>query len=472
MIVTPPATWRDWQALAATLIAHGVSPGQADWNDPAGAPDLFRTAATDEPGLNGCAVAGSAHTRTWTAEFTRDARVAMRHRDPRRWDLLYRLAWRLAGDEPDVLDNPIDPDVRRLRDYAMQVRRDVHKMHAFVRFRKLETKDGPVYVAFYRPDHLILPVVRSFFVERFGSMRWSILTPDGSLHWDGSACRSGPPAARHDAPEGDALERLWRTYYAAIFNPARTNLRAMRREMPVRHWDLLPETHDIAALVASAPERTSTMVDSRSEAPSARPFVPDTVSLRALREASRGCTGCDLYRNATQTVFGEGSRRADVMLVGEQPGDEEDTRGEPFVGPAGRVLDAALDEAGVPRTEVYVTNAVKHFKYEPRGKWRIHKKPDAAEVRACRPWLEAEIRSVAPKVIVCLGATAAQALLGPQARVGTAAAPVASPWGASTLITYHPSAVLRARDSSSRAEMRARLVHDLALARRLAREDK
>ena len=210
------------------------------------------------------------------------------------------------------------------------------------------------------------------------------------------------------------------------------------------------------------------MVDSRSEAPSARPFVPDSVSLRTLREASRECTGCDLYRNATQTVFGEGTRRAEVMLVGEQPGDEEDTRGEPFVGPAGRVLDAALERGRGAANRGLRHQRRKHFKHEPRGKWRIHKKPDAAEVRACRPWLEAEIRSVAPKVIVCLGATAAQALLGPKARVGTAAAPVASPWAPSTLITYHPSAVLRARDSASREAMRARLVHDLALARTLA----
>jgi DNA polymerase len=210
------------------------------------------------------------------------------------------------------------------------------------------------------------------------------------------------------------------------------------------------------------------MVDSRTQASSARPFVPDSVSLRTLREASLGCKGCDLYRRATQTVFGEGTRRATVMLVGEQPGDEEDSRGEPFVGPAGRVLDAALEEAGVARTGVYVTNVVKHFKHESRGKWRIHKKPDASEVRACRPWLEAEIRSVAPTVIVCLGATAAQALLGPTARVGSAAAPVASRWAPSTLVTYHPSAVLRARDSETREATRARLVHDLALAQSLA----
>ena len=210
------------------------------------------------------------------------------------------------------------------------------------------------------------------------------------------------------------------------------------------------------------------MPKAQIEAMSARPFVPETTKLATLREASRTCTGCDLYRNATQTVFGKGTRRAAIVLVGEQPGDEEDKRGEPFVGPAGRVLEAALADADVPRAEVYLTNAVKHFKHESRGKWRIHKKPDAAEVRACRPWLEAEIRSVAPRVIVCLGATAAQALLGPKARVGTAAEPVASPWAPATLITYHPSAVLRARDSESRAAMRARLVHDLALARKLA----
>ncbi len=156
------------------------------------------------------------------------------------------------------------------------------------------------------------------------------------------------------------------------------------------------------------------------------------------------------------------------MLVGEQPGDEEDKRGEPFVGPAGQVLRAALDDAGVSRSEVYVTNAVKHFKHEERGKWRIHKKPEASEVRACRPWLEAEIRSVQPQVIVCLGATAAQALLGPQARVGTSAAPQPSPWAPSTLITYHPSAVLRAPDDVAREEMRVRLVHDLVLARELS----
>src|SRR5215204_496938 len=149
----------------------------------------------------------------------------------------------------------------------------------------------------------------------------------------------------------------------------------------------------------------------------AEPFVPPTTSLRALAEAAQGCRGCDLYRHATQAVLGEGRRRARIMLIGEQPGDQEDIQGHPFVGPAGALLDKALIEAGIDRKQVYVTNAVKHFKWEPRGKRRIHKKPNAREIAACRPWLEAELEVVKPDVLVCLGASAAQALLGREFRV-------------------------------------------------------
>jgi len=208
--LAPPATWRDWQAVVGRLIARGIPPPQVRWQDPDAAPDLFGAAAMEEtaPDLH---PVSAAPAPVWPAAFTREARAVLRHRDARRWDLLYGLAWRLASDGPRVLTNPVDPEVRRLHEWSMQVRRDVHKMHAFVRFRKVEATDGPVYVAWYRPDHLILPAVRSFFVERFGSMRWSILTPDGSLHWDGTACCSGPAACRQDAPDDDALEHLWRT---------------------------------------------------------------------------------------------------------------------------------------------------------------------------------------------------------------------------------------------------------------------
>ena len=199
----------------------------------------------------------------------------------------------------------------------------------------------------------------------------------------------------------------------------------------------------------------------------AAPFVPDTTSLRTLSAAAHECRGCDLYKNATQVVFGEGPKRARVMFVGEQPGDQEDRQGEPFVGPAGALLDKALADAGIPRAEVYVTNAVKHFKWEPRGKRRIHKKPRMSEVKACRPWLEAELRAVRPVVIVCLGATAAQSLFGSQFKLMQQRGEVLStPLAERAVATIHPSAVLRAPDAEGRRDAYEMLVHDLKVVAR------
>jgi len=198
-----------------------------------------------------------------------------------------------------------------------------------------------------------------------------------------------------------------------------------------------------------------------SETGTAADFLPATLSLPTLREAARGCRGCELYRLGTQTVFGEGLREAPVMLVGEQPGDQEDIQGRPFVGPAGKLLDRALIEAGIDRSRTYVTNAVKHFKWEPRGKRRIHQKPTWAELTACRPWLDAELAVVKPRVLVCLGATAAQALLGRQFRVTRQRGQlIASPLAEHVTATIHPSAILRARDDQRETEYAA-FVDDL-----------
>jgi DNA polymerase len=197
---------------------------------------------------------------------------------------------------------------------------------------------------------------------------------------------------------------------------------------------------------------------------SAAPFVPDTTSLRTLSAAAHECRGCDLYKTATQVVFGAGPRSAHVMFVGEQPGDQEDRQGAPFVGPAGALLDRALEEAAIPRNEVYVTNAVKHFKWEPRGKRRIHKKPRLSEVKACRPWLEAELRAVKPAVVVCLGATAAQSVLGPQFKLMQhrgELVPSPLPEAQHVVATIHPSSVLRAPDSEGRRAAFEMLVADL-----------
>jgi uracil-DNA glycosylase len=191
-------------------------------------------------------------------------------------------------------------------------------------------------------------------------------------------------------------------------------------------------------------------------------LLPDRPTLAAVRGAAAGCKACDLYLRGTQTVFGEGPSRAKIMLVGEQPGDAEDTAGHPFVGPAGRLLDRALEDAGIDRREVYLTNVVKHFKWEPRGKRRIHAKPNASEVGACRPWLETEIALVKPRVLVCLGATAAQALLGKSFRVSKQRGErVPSPLAPTVIATVHPSSILRAPDEAARRDEMTRFVADL-----------
>ena len=198
---------------------------------------------------------------------------------------------------------------------------------------------------------------------------------------------------------------------------------------------------------------------------SAAPLVPARPTLASLRRAAAGCRACDLWKRGTQTVFGEGARRARLVLVGEQPGDREDREGSPFVGPSGALLDAALAEAGIARSDAYVTNVVKHFKWEPRGKKRIHQKPNAVEIAACRPWLDAELAVVRPEVLVCLGATAARALLGPAFRVtrhrGEAVPSALAP---KVMATVHPSSILRAPDDASRRRERALFVRDLRAA--------
>jgi DNA polymerase len=197
-------------------------------------------------------------------------------------------------------------------------------------------------------------------------------------------------------------------------------------------------------------------------------FLPPRKTLPALREAVQGCRGCDLYRNATQAVFGEGAAHADVLFVGEQPGDKEDLAGKPFVGPAGQLLDRALAEAGIDRSQTYVTNAVKHFKWQPRGKRRIHQKPTWTESVACRPWLEAELEAVAPRVVVCLGATAAQSLLGRDFRVTRHRGEVvASDLADHVTATVHPSSILRQRDEAARQAELAAFVDDLRVVARL-----
>jgi DNA polymerase len=386
------------------------------------------------------------------------------HRDTERWALLYRVLWRLTHGERQLLDVDSDVDVHRLRMMERAVRRDAHKMTAFVRFRRVERDGVEHFIAWHRPDHLIVRHVAPFFVRRFPSMRWSILTPDACVHWDLERLTFGDGVPRSEAPEGDALESLWGTYYASIFNPARLNVRAMRAEMPKKHQAMLPEARLIPELVRRAPARTSGMVAPVREVSAARAFLPERRELPALAEAARGCTACPLHARATQAVFGEGPVGAPLMLVGEQPGDMEDREGRPFVGPAGQLLEEVLGRAGLKRSELYVTNAVKHFGWTAGegGKRRLHQSPGRAEVVACRGWLEAEVAAVRPRMIVALGATAAQAFLGPGFRINLSRGQVfETPWADGWMATFHPSALLRMPDPRKRAEARIHFEADL-----------
>jgi DNA polymerase len=241
--------------------------------------------------------------------------------------------------------------------------------------------------------------------------------------------------------------------------------------MPGRFWAALPESADITTLLTQAKKRVSIMVETQQSRSSAAAFIPQQGDLVALEHASRACQGCELHMAATQTVFGQGPSQARIMMVGEQPGDEEDRRGVGFIGPAGNILNEALQEAGLARDSVYLTNAVKHFRFIPAGRARRHQTPRPSHIVACRPWLAAELSIVQPKVIVCLGATAARSLLGHAVRVMERRGTIQpSEWAQGLMVTIHPAAVLRAVTGHTRRHLYRSLVDDLQTAARYSRE--
>ncbi len=446
-----------WRAAARRLAAAGVSPDQIGWHVGDAAGDLLTGVADAEA----ASPERSAEAFSVPRTFVSLARMVASHGDPERFALLYLMLCRLRAQH-GLMEDQTDPLLRRLERMAKEVRRDIHKMRAFLRFREVGEGDEKRFVAWFEPDHHIVRANAGFFVERFASMRWSILTPELSLHWDGTTLHEAPGAVRADAPDGDPLEDTWKTYYASIFNPARVKIGAMLKEMPRRYWKNMPETALVPGLIASAQARESAMVEASRE------NLGGNVagSWAALREEAMSCTRCPLFRDATQTVFGEGPLEARLMFVGEQPGDQEDLAGMPFVGPAGQVFDRALAEAGIDRAQSYVTNAVKHFKYEQRGKRRIHSKPNAGEIQACRWWYGQERELIRPAVTVALGATAARQMLGKAVTIG-AARGVAHRLedGSEGWVTVHPSFLLRIQERDLADAEMARFVDDLKQAR-------
>ncbi len=471
-----PDDFDGWRDAARDLAEAGVPAGAVVWQVEGGDPDLFATEVEQ----------AKAPSFPVPRAFVELAKDVVCHSDPERFALLYAMLLRLKDDR-HALDDEADPLVRRLQQLAKEVWRHIHKMHAFVRFREISDPDGGSrFVAFFEPEHHIVRRSAAFFVNRFTNMCWSILTPRLSIHWDGHVLKEGPGATRADGPSGDPLEEIWRIYFANIFNPARLKVKAMLKEMPKKYWRNMPETSLVQPLIAGAQSREAEMIQ-RASAESAvveeglkralaaeRRIAPGSNVRKSWEEIfkdARACTRCDLYRHATQTVFGEGPLDAAILFVGEQPGDQEDVAGRPFVGPAGAVFDAALEEAGIDRPTVYVTNAVKHFKFIQRGKRRIHNKPDVGEITACRWWLEQERELIKPLLTVALGATAARSLVGKIVTISKVRdAPLTLGDGGECWVTVHPSSILRAPDEEARREARALFVRDLKRIKARAKE--
>lgn len=443
-----------WRAEAKRFLSAGVKPDEIQWS-------------TDIGSLFGPGEELNSHHETEfsvTREFYELAKLVSCAKEDDRWDLLYRLLYRIRNGEPSLLKNPVDPDVARAHFLSKNVKRDIHKMHAFVRFKKIVDELGHEhYLAWYEPTNHIVELAAPFFVRRFGDKPFTIFTPEASANWDGKDLSYGPGLSKNKFPHDDNMDDLWRIYYSSIFNPARVKIKAMQAEMPRKYWKTLPEAEIIDELIQKSPARLQEMARQHRT----RAVVPANADLPKLKAAASVCTGCPLYAGATQTVFGEGPENAEIMIIGEQPGTEEDLQGHPFVGPAGKILNQALHAAGLKREDMYLTNAVKHFKWQRQGKIRVHKKPNGSEMHACKPWLDSEIAKIKPKTIVLLGATAATAVLGRLPKITEERGKVitGNPLAERIILSWHPAAILRSSTDEESLTRMNQLAQDLALAK-------
>ena len=471
VVLARPGDFAEWRDAARGLLAGAVAPEDVSWRGTGEAASLF---GDDAPRASGSAV-------SLPRELLAMADRVICHRDARVPARLYRIVWRAAQDR-QLLARTTDADIDWLRKTDKTIRRDIHKMHAFVRFRRLGDDAGRErFAAWFEPDHRILRLTAPFFQRRFYGMDWAIVTPDARAIWHDEMLIYGAGGTKGEVPDSDVVEDQWRTYYGAIFNPARVKIDAMRAEMPKKYWKNLPEAQDIGPLLAGAAARVERMRSTavslanpqtdkwRTRVPEALALTDDIATLDELARAIGGCTRCPLHCDATQAVVGAGPPAARIMLIGEQPGDREDLEGRPFVGPAGLVLNEALEEAGLDRMKLFLTNAVKHFKFEPRGQRRLHQNPTTGEIDICRWWLDKERALVQPDLIVTLGGSALRGVTGKSMSIASMRGAVHELGGGAKLVaTIHPSFLLRLPDRARAAEERAAFVADLARVRELA----
>ncbi|MCA6110182.1 UdgX family uracil-DNA binding protein [Bradyrhizobium cenepequi] len=432
-----------WRTTARALVWNDVTPDYVTWTVRDHGPDLSEISTAKAP------FEVPEGTFNVPAKFVELAKAVILHRDAERFALLYRLLCRLRRDH-DLLEVADDPEVARIHAMAKAVHHEVQRTRTSIRFREIGREHKSHFVAWFEPQHHVVELAAPFFASRYADMPWSILTPDVCAHWDGHAVSITPGISEAEMPAGHRLEEIWQRHYAAIFNPAR--LAAKKSRNP-------PEALTIKPTSDSATPPEPAMIRRNAD------------SLSTLREEAADCRACHLYKHATQTVFGQGPQSAQVVLVGEQPGDKEDLAGKPFVGPAGLMLDRALIEAGIDRKKVYVTNAVKHFKFVPRGKIRLHQKPNTPEIKACRQWYERELASIKPDLVVAMGATAAQCVFNKLTPINKNRGHLIDlDEGIKALVTVHPSYLLRLPDEEAKAREYQRFVEDLKIAADLLRK--
>ncbi|MDG6094074.1 TIGR03915 family putative DNA repair protein [Acetobacter sp. AN02] len=445
--ITCPDDPQEWRDKARRLAAAEIPPGMIRWTETdETATDLFGTycETTDIPPARRTVRASRA--------FLHLAGSVLLHRDRARFPALYRLLWRLQG-APHLMENRGDPDVHRLMIMAGQVRRDIHKMRAFVRFRHIGTPDGEErYIAWFEPDHHIVRANSSFFINRFASQNWSILTPDLCLHWNGTELSETAGARKSDAPAEDATEELWQRYYASIFNPARLKISMMVREMPRRYWKNLPEARLIPELIAGAQAREAAMVETGAD-----PFPgPPPETLQEIAAGIATCRACPIGCNGTAAVAGQGPEKARLLIVDEQPGEAELSQGSPQTGHAAQIRSRLFPHSRI-------TYAIKHFKFTQNGNFRLPKPADARETDICRRWLNAERRIIRPDIILALGPRAGRAILGRTPSLERERGQfIPLPDGSRLILTAHPAS-FNALSPESRQKAEEKLQNDLDL---------
>ncbi len=418
--VTIEPTFASWRTKARALLVAGVPPAGTFWCDGEGeSSDLFPELLLDES-----AKSESIAPLQIPRSFLELAEAVACHRDSSRWGILYRIVWRLTrGGERDLVERATDSDMDRANAFAREVHRDCQKMRAFVKFRKVgenhETRREQ-FLAWFEPVHDIVKYNAPFFKKRYPGMDWTIETPGESVHWDGVKLAFSEGVEKRDR-SGDL------------------NLRGQGRV-------------DDVALVSEA--------------------VAESGSLKDVAEAAASCREFSLWEEASRTVFGCGNESAAMMLIGDQPDDASDSSGTPFVGPSGELLDDLLDEAGLKRDELYLTNAVKHFKWKAGGKRRLREELDAHEMVACRPSLLREIAKVNPQVVVTVGRSAAHAVIGSNFKITTERGLVEGgnqiDFQGPIVATIHPSFLLQLEDGSERERHTRKMIEELRLARSLA----